>query len=395
MSSQMPHLLPADPAFLRFVREHEDVDVARLLLGQVPSGIDARAAAEQIVARRKARIKVPDWQHVDDLLYPPPAVVEQASSTATARYKSTLLSGERLVDLTGGMGVDTLALAPAFRCVTYVERDPWLCQCFAHNAARLTEHAIEIVQAAAEDYLATLKGPAVVFIDPARRDGSAKGRFRLQDASPDVPALLPLLLNKAERVLLKASPMLDISEALRALRAVSDVHVVAVGGACKELLLLLAPHQAPPEPLVHCVDLTRDLPPFRFRPSEEREAHVQWAVAGRYLYDPDAAIRKAGAFKRVAAEHGLAKLAPNTHLYTAEVVHEAFPGRVFEVLGDAGNKPRRQLPDGRANVISRNHPLSADRLRARYRLKEGGEKFLIGFRDIEQRPRLVIARRVR
>jgi hypothetical protein len=361
----------------------------------LPPGIDPRAAAEQILARRKIRPKVPHWHAREDLLLPPPAIVEQASSWETARYKATLIAGERLVDLTGGMGVDTLALAPGFRSVTYVECDPLVCERFAYNAPRLTAQPIDIVHAAAEEYLATLAGPLTVFLDPARRNGADRGRFRLQDGSPDVLGLLPLLRTRADRVLVKTSPMLDISEAVRALGDVTDVHVVGIGGACKELLMVLEPGQGLEEPLIHCVDLASDQSPFRFRASQERTAQVRWSGPGRYLYDPDATIRKAGAFKGIGVAYDLAKLAPNTHLYTSDTLLPAFPGRVFEILGDAGAKPRRMLNGGRANVISRNHPLTAERLRDRYKLKDGGEQFLIGFRDIDQRTCLVVARRVR
>jgi hypothetical protein len=380
-------------AFLRFVHEHRGDDVTRLLLGKAPDGVDLRAAAAQIAARQKARTKLPDWYSAEGLLFPPPLSVEQASSQATAAYKARLVAGECLVDLAGGMGVDTLALASRFRRTVYVEQDPELCRCFAHNAARFGAN-VEVVNATAEAYVDGFRGRAVFYIDPARRDDARNRVFLFEDCRPNVPELLPQLRQIAERVLVKASPMLDVTEGIRQLAPVREVHVVAVANECKELLFLLDFDFAG-EPTICCIDLGADPPDdgFRFTLAAEHAAPVVLADPGHYLYDPNAAIRKAGAFRLIGQTFGLAKLAPNTHLYTSDSRIADFPGRVFEIEGDAGRNPRRALADGRANVIARNHPLGVDGLRRRFNLREGGERFLIGFRDRSGQARLVFARR--
>lgn len=380
-----------DPAFAAFVLDNEDADVAELLLGRTPPGIDARAAADQILARRKARAKVPAWLETPGVIFPSVHLVEQASSTLTARYKASLLSGQRLVDLTGGLGVDTLALAERFEVTTYVDRDPHAGACFAHNAALLSRRDIDVVTAEAGDYLNAQGGHAVYFVDPARRDAGRKGRYRFEDCDPNILDLLPRL-RPDDELLVKASPMLDISEGIRALDGATDVHVLSVGNECRELLFRRGAALTG-DPVIHVVELTSESDTYRFRRSEEQACPLTLAEIGRYLYDPAPGLRKAGAFKSIGRRFGLAKLAPNTHLYTADELVQGFPGRSFEVLADT-TRPNRELTDRRANVISRNHPLSADGLKKRYRLRDGGERYLIGYRDRQQRARLAVARRV-
>lgn len=384
-----------EPDFLRFVYEHRQHDVGRLLLGRAPAGIDLRLAAEQITAWQKARTKLPDWYAAADLVLPPPLSVEQASSQVTAEYKAGLLSGDCLVDLCGGMGVDTLAFARRFARTIYVEREPALCRRFAHNAERLAERPVEVVNASAEAFVEDFAGEATFYVDPARRDAQRQRAFLFEACSPDLTTLLPRLEARARQVLVKASPMIDLAAGMASLGAVRAVHVVSVANECKEVLFLVEFGFAGTAEIC-CVNLRPGsaAETFRFDLAAERDAPVRWADVGRYLYDPNAAIRKAGAFRSIGAAFGLGKLAPSTHLYTADEFVADFPGRVFEVEGEAGAQPRRLLPDGRANVVARNHPLTADQLRARYRLRDGGERFLVGFRDAGGRPRLVIARRV-
>jgi hypothetical protein len=388
-----------DPLFLRFVYEHRQDDVSRLLLGRAPSGIDLRQAAEQITAWQKARAKLPDWYAAADLVMPPPLSVEQASSQLTAEYKAGLLSGDCLVDLCAGMGVDTLAFARRFARTLYVEREPALCRRFAHNAARLLAegHAgrpVEVINTSAEAFVEGFAGEATFYVDPARRDAERQRAFLLEACTPDLTTLLPRLQGRARQVLVKASPMIDLAAGIGSLGAVRAVHVVSVANECKEVLFLVE-FGFVGTPEIRCVNLRPTGPPetFRFDLAGERAAPVSWAEVGRYLYDPNAAIRKAGAFRTIGAAFGLGKLAPSTHLYTADQLVADFPGRVFEVEGEVGGRLRRLLPEGRASVISRNHPLTADQLRARYRLRDGGDRFLIGFRDARGRPRLVVARR--
>ncbi|MDZ7668756.1 MAG: hypothetical protein U5Q16_04790 [Gammaproteobacteria bacterium] len=395
----------ADPKnlerLIEFTRAHENEDPAALLLKGTPEGIDSRAAAEQIRSRQKARSKLPHWYAAQDIVFPPPLSMEQASSQVAAAYKVRLLEAdppadhEVLVDLTGGAGVDALAFSQAFPRVIYVERDAGLCRVFAHNASRLTARPPEVVNDDAAAYLRGFRGQATFYLDPDRRDPARRRVFRFEDSSPDVVALLPLLRQRAQRVLVKASPMIDLSEAVRLLGDVREIHVVSISGDCREVLFLLDIAK-PTQPTIRCVELDEagTVYAFDFDPQAERTAQCTMGALERYLYDPGPAIRKAGAFRTVAERFGLNKLAPNTHLYTADRLVQNFPGRVFDVDPQTGKALRRAMGGSAANVMVRNHPLSAEELKHRYRLRDGGERWLIGFRDAAGRAKVVAAHRV-
>jgi len=384
-----------------FARTHEREDPSTLMLKGAPEGIDTRAAAEQIRSRQKARTKLPRWHAAGDILFPPPLSMEQASSQIAAAYKVRLLEEDHradhevLVDLTGGAGVDALAFSEAFPQVIYVERDAELCRAFAHNASRLTSRPPEVVNDDAAAYLRGFRGQATVYLDPDRRDPAQRRVFRFEDSSPDVVALMPLLRERARRVLVKASPMIDLSEAVRLLGHVSAIHVISIGGDCREVLFLLN-FAAPARPTVCCVELDESgtVYTFDFDPQAERTARCEMGPLQRHLYDPGPAIRKAGAFRTVAERFGLNKLASNTHLYTADRLVQGFPGRVFEVDPQTGKALRRAMSGIAANVMVRNHPLSAEELKRRYRIRDGGERWLIGFRDAAGRAKVVAAHRV-
>ncbi|MFM7120802.1 MAG: THUMP-like domain-containing protein, partial [Gammaproteobacteria bacterium] len=396
-----PRFLPVQRAF---VRAHRWSDPGRVRLGRAPEGVDLRLAAEQIMAWQKLREKAPAWIADADLVLPSARAVEQASSPRTAAYQAGLVSGRLLVDLSGGLGVDTLAFAQRFESVWHVERDPAISAAFAWNAPRLGGATVRVITASAASVLDQLPPDAVVYVDPARRDASDRRVDGFADASPDMTQLLPVLLARGHMVLIKAAPMLDLVAGLRALRQVRAVHVVSMGNVCRELLFLCdsgAPDAAASERVlddvpITCVELRDQLPPqpFVFSRRSERDAVPVIGPVGAYVYDAHAAIRKAGAFRTVATAFGLVKLGPNTHLYTADTCIADFPGRTFAVRASVTGDPRPLLTDRRANVIERNHPLSAEALRDRYRLRDGGEDFVIGYRDADDRPRLLFAARV-
>ena len=394
-----------DPDQRAFVRAHREADPGALALRRAPANIDLRLAVEQIRAWQKLRLKAPEWAAQDDLVLPGPISIEQASSPLTASYKASLITQESVVDLCGGLGMDTLAFAAQRQLTRYVERDPWISRAFAWNAPRLGFPAIEVCAASADAAIADLPAGCAVYLDPARRD-TAPGRqvatsrvAAFADSSPDVIALLPLLRQRAATVLVKASPMLDLAAGAMDLDDVTAIHVVSVDNVCRELLFLLqigAPARALADIPIICMVFDRGGRSTRWVGSRASEAAAQpsYGPPGRYLFDADVAIRKAGLFRQLALEFGLRKLAVNTHLYSADQIPEGFPGRVFEVEADGVSDPRARVPDGRAQVISRNHPLGTEALRARYRLREGGDHAVIGYRDLADRPRLVVARRV-
>lgn len=394
------------PETLDFAWQHRGDDTARLLLGKVPEGVDVRLAAQQIEGWQTARQKWPSLAANPLFLYPPRLNREQASSEATAAHKASLagrivggqggVSPVSIADLTGGMGVDTMALATLPIHVDYFELNPDLCDLMRRNADTLGLNNITVHNT---DSLATNapacppssvpggsaagKGYAFALIDPARRDAAGRRVAAFEDCSPDILAAMPRLQAMTRHLMIKASPMVDIAVAFKQLPPMSELHIVALRGECKELLFLIDTAAEEVEPTIHCVNLQGPSAPFVYRPSEAAAATAQIAdtsVLPRYLYEPDATIMKAGCHALVASRFGLAMLSHNSHIYSSMQRVEGFPGRCFEVVAEVAPTRRALaplLPDWRANVISRNHPLGADALRRQLRLADGGEHYLI------------------
>lgn len=373
-------------ATINFVKEHAADDVQRLALEvRKHPEVDAHFALDQIAGRQKSRTKLPSWAEVDDLIFPPSVSMEQCSSEVTASYKSSLVSGESLVDLTGGFGVDFSFLASRFSRAVYVERQEHLCHIAEHNFKELGLSHVQVVNDDAEHYLATMPVFDLIYLDPARRDGAGNRVFRLDDCTPNVVQLLDLLLAKGRQVMIKLSPMLDVSQALRQLRGVSEVHIVSVAGECKELLLLLsAKHEG--DVKIVCVN---DGQTFTYRLGEPVVMPMQWsgelpADGDLYLYEPNASMMKAGCFGQLAQRYGLQAVAQQSHLFVAERPISDFQGRKFVVndITTLNSKELKQKLAGitQANVAVRNFPLKAAELAKRLRLKDGGSVYIFGTR---------------
>lgn len=349
-----------------------------------------RYVLQQIEGRQIARKKIPEWAENEDIVFPPHLSLEQCSSAVAARYKATLANGESLLDLTGGMGVDFWQMAKRHQRATYVEVKPELAALACHNMPLLGLGEAEIICCDALQYIyrccnavaTPLQHYSTLFVDPARRDEHGRKTVRLSDCTPDIGVLHGDLLQMADVVIAKLSPMLDIADALHQLPSCEELHVVAVGGECKELLMVLRHN---PKPLtitaVNIVGEKTDR--FCFTPSEEREAQCTYADEPlAYLYEPNAALMKAGAYRSVALHFGLMKLHPNSHLYTSDKLVEDFPGRTFRVKGfcPMGKKNVARLLAGvkKANVAVRNFPLPAPELQRKLGLADGGDVYIFG-----------------
>ncbi len=362
----------------QFVFAHQRDDVRALALHGAPDGVDLRYALQQIAARQILTDKVPSWARCPEVEFPPHLSVEQCSSEAAARYKSGLLSGHSLVDLTGGLGVDCHFLSQRFAQTDYVEREPHLAALAAQNFSVLGDK-IAVHQADCEAFLPTMPPVDAIYLDPARRDVAGRKTVALADCTPNVADLQELLLEKAQQVLVKLSPMLDIALLVRELRCVKAVHIVATGNECKEVLALLE-RDFMGEPTIFAVNLP-DNEVFAFRLSDEKQAACLWADRlQRYLYEPNAALLKAGAFRSVAVRYNLRKLHINSHLYTSDELLPNFPGRQFEVVGAASFDKKigkTLLADvAKANLTVRNFPLSVADLRKKLHIAEGGDIYL-------------------
>jgi len=367
----------------QFIAGHEKEDIFDLKLKYKNTpGIDIELAIRQIAGKQKIKSKVPLFYNTEDLLYPAQLSLEQSSSESTATHKSSLCKGNRLVDLTGGFGVDCCFMSGGFKQVTYVERQAELCELAVHNFHALGKEHIEVIHAETVNYLDTMEHADWIFIDPARRSTSGSKVVFLSDCEPNVLILSKLLLEKASQVMIKLSPMMDISAAMRDLPYTNEIHIVSVENECKEVLLIM--NRAVQEKIkVKTINfgVNKENQIFEFAIVDESVAEISYtSAAGKYLYEPNAAIMKSGAFRLIGERFKLQKLHINTHLYTSDELSVDFPGRIFEVIKQWGNSKNElkeliaQTP--KANITVRNYPVSVDTLRKKLNIKDGGDYYL-------------------
>ncbi len=384
-----------------FLFKNPDLDPLAVSLGKSPfPGVSPGELAGQLSGRKKARAKLPFWYAQTGIYYPPLLNLEQASSERTGRYKGSLIQGDTLLDLTGGSGIDTFLMREAFGEVHYMERNPDLAQIAAHNFKVLGGKNIRVHQG---DALALLQGDLTegkafnqsafdwIYLDPSRRKKNRSKVFLLEDCEPPLPEILPELFKVSENIMIKTSPMLDITEGIRLMRNVREVHIVAVGNEVRELVWLLQKDYAQDAERI-AVDLKTNFAPFRFYASQEVLAEAPFSSPKEYLYEPNAAILKAGGFKSIAARFHLNKIHLHTHLYTSDSCI-AFPGRRFKILQDLEYKPGK-LPYTKANVSTRNFPESVATLRKRNRIKDGGETYLFFVRSFDESLRVLACQRI-
>ena len=376
------------PETLQFIRAHRTEDVRTLALqARKYPQVDMAAAVVQIAGWQIAEKKVPLWAQTEGIRYPAHLSMEQCSSEITARYKASWLKGDTMADLTGGLGVDCSFLAQNFQRVDYVERQEVLCELARHNFPLLGLPQVTVHEADGVDYLQQMEPVDCLFLDPARRNSQGGKTVAIADCEPDVQKLEPLLVEKGRTVVVKLSPMLDIFSSLRELKYIRQIHVVAVNNECKELLVVLqkpekSASEASGEVWISCEQAVNNFltEPFVFTYAQEKEARCLLAEeVGNYLYEPGAALLKAGPYRLLGARFGLQKLHVNSHLYTSEALVD-FPGRRFRVLevSGFGKKELKQLLQGvdKANLTVRNFPASVAELRKKWKLKEGGDVYL-------------------
>ncbi|MGN0035631.1 MAG: RsmD family RNA methyltransferase [Bacteroidaceae bacterium] len=382
-----------------FISLHASDDVRLLALqaGRYPQ-VDMAEAVVQIAGRQCAARKIPSWSTIDGLFYPRHLSLEQCSSEPTALYKASLVSGKSFADLTGGFGVDCSFLSRKFQHAFYVERQAELCEIAKHNFTLLGLPHVEVVHAEAEEFLHRLDHADCIFLDPARRDDHGEKTFAIEDCTPNVKLMAGLLQEKASCVVVKLSPMLDLTKAWLDLPSTNEVHVVSVNNECKELLLIM--REGSSEKRIVAVNLKKEgVQQFVFAPEEERAAACSFASEVlHYLYEPNASVMKAGAYKSVAQRYGLQKLHRNTHLYTSEQFCVDFPGRVFvceEVISFAKKNIKQQMKDiAQANLAVRNFSASVAELRRRLKIAEGGDCFLFATTLADERKVLVKCSRI-
>lgn len=346
---------------------------------------------QQVEGRERTADKLPTFAALEDWWYPVRLSCEQCSSELTARYKAQIISPftshlSTFLDLTAGYGVDTYFLSERFEHTDYVEQNAELCRIAEHNFSLIDNRKSIIVHnTTAEEFLKTAGQYDLIFADPARRNNYGGKVFRLEDCTPNVVELLPELLKHGKQLLLKLSPMLDISQAVKELSAVNwNIYVVAIKNEVKEVLLLSGG-----DGIITAIDLAEPEKVFVFTREEEQNIPSSFHHSPfTFLYEPSAAILKAGAYKLVAARYGLQKLDVNTHLYASDALIENFPGRVWKIVNSQELKANSQ-----ANIVCRNYPLTPEQLKKKLKLKDGGDLYIIGCR-VNGKPTLFTAERI-
>ena len=416
-----------------FIREYRERDIRQLALqaNRFPD-VDMPYALDQIQGWQIARRKLPKWAACDGVIFPPHLSMEQCSSEPTAQYKLNLatewttLNSElstqncrrqqfktqnskfktstRMTDLTGGFGVDFSFTSCAFAAATYVERNEQLCHIVEHNLPLLGLNNATVVCADAVEYLSTVEPQTMLFLDPARRDEHGAKTVMLADCTPDVVQLLPQLLEKSRFTMLKLSPMLDWHKAVDDLQGtVREVHIVSVGGECKELLLVLST-VVESELKVYCADLSTASDTssiFVYTPgSSAPVANSKLKTQNsKFVHEPNASIMKAGCFDELAAAYGVSPVSRNSHLFLSDEPVEGFPGRSFVVervtTMNKGELRKALVGIEKANIATRNFPLTVAELRKRLKIKDGGDVYIFATTTAEGEHLLLISRKYR
>ena len=366
---------------------HEDTSKLAFAGSPFPN-VSTSELLQQIESRKAIEKKLPTWFNEKKICYPPKLNMEQTSSEKTARYKAKLVEGKTLADCTGGFGVDTFYFATKFDAVTHYETNAALSQMAAHNFKILGGTNITCVN---RDGIGALENTFydVIFVDPSRRNSSKGKVFYLNDCEPNVPANLDVLMSHCDTLLLKTSPMLDISVGLEELANVSEIHVVAVKNEVKELLWLLDKKSDSTVKIVAVNHNSDGLQQFSFNLGETND--TVYGPPSRFLYEPNAALLKAGAFQYISEAFRLKKLHKHSHLFTSDALRE-FPGRRFaieKIIPYNKKEMRRGITFDTANITTRNFPESVSTLRKKWKLKEGGNRYLF-FTTLENEDKIML-----
>ena len=382
-------------ATLAFIRSHANDDVRQLALqGKKNPEVEMMYALDQIAGRQKARVKIPSWAANDGIVYPPHLSMEQCSSEATARYKAQIAGkGNKIVDLTAGFGVDMAFMSTNFAEAVHVEQQEALCAISSANYTCLGLHHIHVVCCDGVAYLHQLEQADVIFIDPARRNEHGGRTYGMADCTPNVLEIIDEMLEKATRVIIKLSPMLDWQKAVSDVGNVSEVHIVSVGNECKELLLVV--ERKASNLKVFCVN---DGQVFSYTSNDETGSSCQAPSSPQYLYEPNASVMKAGCFQLIAQRFGISQPDKNSHLFLSEQIIPDFPGRGFAIERIC-TMNKRELKTGlagitQANIAVRNFPLSVADLRKRLKLKDGGDVYIFATTSAEKGHLLLVCRKI-
>ena len=370
----------------KFINNNLEADITSLLLkGITFNGITAREIVEQIEVKKKCNTKLPTWFKAENIYYPNKLNIEQTSSEITAQYKSQLLSGSSIIDITGGFGVDCYYFSKRFNHVTHCEINEALSEIVSHNYKQMETTNIKTINTDGISYLKDSKQQFDwIYADPSRRHDSKGKVFFLNDCLPNIPEHLELLFESSKNIMIKTSPLLDLSVGIGELKHVKTIVVVAVNNEVKELLWLLE-YGFDGQASIKTFNLRKDKNQhFSFSFNDENTPEATYSLPLTYLYEPNAAILKAGAFNAVAKQFGLNKLHKHSHLYTSNQLID-FPGRCFKiesVLPYNKKQFKKEFVGSNANITTRNFPETVQKIRKKLNIKDGGDSYLFFTTDM-------------
>lgn len=380
----------------KYINENLSSDISRLLFkGASFNDVTTKEIVEQIEAKKKCKTKLSRWFKTENIYYPNKLNIEQTSSKLTAKYKSNLISGDRLIDLTGGFGVDCVFFSKKFKEVTHCEINDNLSEIVKHNFLQLNIDNIKTVSCDGIDFLTNDKKKYDwIYIDPSRRNDKKGKVFLLKDCLPNVPENLDALFNYSDQILIKNSPILDIQSTINELKFVNEIHIIAVKNEVKELLLLLKKNYTQEIKIKTINILKNNQQLFDLHYSKAQTSTYSQPL--KYIYEPNSAILKSGGFHEVSNQLNLFKLHQHSHLYTSNELIE-FPGRSFKLkqwIPYDKKRLKSLIPSKKANITTRNFPHPVDQIRKVTGIKDGGNQYLFFTTDNNEKRIILICEKI-
>ena len=363
-----------------FINDHLSGNIDYLIFKKSPfEEIKMAELVEQIEAKIKIREKLPTWYNNGKIIYPNKLNLEQSSSEKTAKYKSSIVKGKKIIDITGGFGVDSFFFSKKINKVIHCEINKKLSNISSHNASVLKVKNIENITI---DGLKFLEQNEEIFdwiyIDPSRRNEKKQKKILIKDYNPNISDHIETLTKKSKNILVKLSPMLDIKSALRNLKNTKEIHVVGLKGEVKELLFIIEKKYVG-EIIIKSINLSTKQPIYNHKFSDEFKSIVSYGKPLKYLYEPNSSVLKAGAFNLIGLDFDLHKLDPNTHLYTSIEFKNNFPGKVYhieEIIKYKKTKIKKLISGLKINLKRRNFPKTIVEFKKEHKIKDGGNKFM-------------------
>ncbi|WP_299100349.1 class I SAM-dependent methyltransferase [uncultured Winogradskyella sp.] len=380
-----------------FISLNLNSDISKLLLKGIPfNTIDQKTVIEQIEAKKRCQKKLPTWFNCDNIYYPNKLNIEQTSSEVTAKHKAILVSGKKLIDLTGGFGVDIYHFAKKLDSVIHCEINESLSQIVKHNfnvlniknAKCLNEDGTKVLEQLNENF-------DWIYLDPSRRDALKKKVFLLADCEPNIKEHRDLLFKYTNNVMIKTSPLLDLTATLNDLHNVKEIHVVANNNEVKELLWILEKNYSAQVKIITSNLKNNSTQSFNYIFNEEQRAIATYSKPLKYLYEPNSAVLKSGGFNSISTLLKIDKLHQHTHLYTSDVLME-FPGRQFKIVNiiPYNKKLFKKENISKANITIRNFPISVSEIRKKFNVKDGGNTYLFFTTDLLNKKIIILCSKV-